>query len=230
MRFIGRTETTKNSSCFNGVYEWRQIDQQRRVTVTPSVAGYLEPEFEWKVNGIGVFNSTALGPPTLSIKTPADTVLDPLYLITTLPPRTVTAKVAAGGNILVLESQLGEPPGDFDVVCTVTEKRLPNGYHTARTNQQAITIAGSFRVMDERFQKDLVNCMHIKATLARKLIEEVVIPRIDKGDPPPVWVEHAVADLQTESERQARQARFLANFVEESSQRWQRPCDTLPPP
>lgn len=212
----GFTETTKHSdrSCFNGAYDWTLFGQSRRVTMTAAAVGYVEPEFGWKVNGIPVFNLTALGPPTLPITSPADTALDPLSIITTLPPRKVTAKVAASGNVLILESQLGAPPGDFDVVCTVTEKRLPNGYHTARSDGRAITIAGSVRVMDERFQTDLDKCIHLAMELARALIEEVVIPRIDKGDPPPVWVERALGKLETEIEQQAHEARFLAHFVE----------------
>ncbi len=213
-QLIGRTQTTKHSICFSGTYEWTLIGQQRRVTVTAAAFGYVEPEFAWKVNGTSVFSSAALGAATLPVTVPAGTALDPLSLLITLPPQTVTAKVGAGDNVLVLESQLGQPPGDFEVECTVTEKRLPNGYHTARTNQQAITLAGSVRVMDERFQKDLANCMHLKSVLARKYIEEVVIPRIDKGDPPSVWVERALGELETEIEQQAHQARFLAHFVE----------------
>ena len=49
---------------------------------------------------------------------------------------------------------------------------------------------------------------------ARAVIEEVVIPRIDKGDPPPVWVERALSKLESKIEQQAHEARFLAHFVE----------------
>ena len=147
------------------------------------------------------------------ISTPADSVLDPLSLITVVAPGTASAKVAASGNVLVLESQIGEPPGDFEVVCSVKEKQLPAGYHSARSDERAITVAGRVRVMDERFQSDLSRCMHLKSVLARELIKEVVIPRLDLGDPASVWVERAIVGLESDVERQAREARFLAHFV-----------------
>ena len=214
VQLIGRTATTRHSICFSGTYEWTLIGQQRRVTLTAAGTGYVEPEFEWKVNGIGIPGAAGLGPATQPISTPADTVLDPLSLITVLAPGTATAKVVASGNVLVLESQVGEPPGDFEVICMVKEKHLPAGYHSARSDERAITVAGRFRVMDERFQSDLASCMHLKSVLARELMEEVVIPRIDLGDPPPVWVERVIAGLESDIERQARQARFLAHFVD----------------
>ncbi len=212
-RLIGTTETTRKSICFHGAYDWTLIGQRRRFTVNASAVGYLEPEFDWKVNGVGVFSAGALGPPTLPISASADTTLDPLSLITTLPPRTATVTVAAAGSVLVLESKPGDPPGDFEVVCTATEKHLPSGYRTSRATSQSITIAGGVRVMDQRFQQDLERCMHLKSVLARQLIEEVVIPRIDKGDPPPIWVERALGELESEIEQQAHQARYLAHFV-----------------
>ena len=60
----------------------------------------------------------------------------------TLPARTVTTKVAAGGNVLVIESELGQPAGDLEVVRTVTESGLPAGYHSARGDTRAVTVTG----------------------------------------------------------------------------------------
>jgi hypothetical protein len=190
------------------------VAQQRRVTVTAAAAGYQEPEFSWKINGVSVFSSGVLGVPTFPITSTAGTALDPLNMITILPPQTATAKVAAAGNVLVLESQAGQWTGDFDVVCTVTEKRLPSGYRTARSHELTVTLAGNIRVMDERFQRDLAACLHLQSVLARKFIEEVVIPRIDLGDPPRVWIERATGLIETEAVQQANETRFLAHFVE----------------
>lgn len=211
---MGYTETTKHSICFSGGYDWTFFGQKRRVTLTAAAAGYIKPEFEWKVNGTPVFNLSALGVATLPITTAAATALDPLSMIATLPPQTVTAKVAAGSNVLILESTLGEPPGDYDITCSVSEQGLPNGYHTSRGDNRAVTVSGGFRLMDERFQTDLEHCMHLKAVLARKLIEEVVIPKIDEGDPPPVWTEYVRATPETEIEHRSQQAHFLAHAVE----------------
>jgi hypothetical protein len=213
---IGITATTKHSICFEGTYEWRLINQKQRITFTATPMGYVEPEFEWKINGHSISNFGSVGAATQSVTTPASIALDPLSMITTLPARTVTAKAAAGNNVLILESQPGEPAGDFEVVCTVTEKHLPKGYHTAREDSRAITVTGSVRVMDERFQKDLAECIYLKSVLARALVEEVVVPKIDKGDPPKVWIEPVLNEPETEIGQQVNKARFLAHVVEES--------------
>jgi hypothetical protein len=216
VQLIGRTATTKNSFCFSGTYDWTLIGERRRVTLTATAIGYVEAEFAWKVNGVSVADSGSLpGVLVQTVTTAGATTLDPLSTITTEAPHTVTARMAAAANVMAIESQIGEPAGAFDVTCTVTEKRLPSGYHTARTDQRAIVVAGSFRSMDERFQSDLAHCMHLKSVLARELIEEVVIPRIDHGDPPEVWVEAVLREAETPSDswRQARDARQLAHFV-----------------
>ena len=67
--------------------------------------------------------------------------------------------------------------------------------------------------MDERCQTDLAKCVHLKSVLARELIEEVVIPRVDLGDPPPVWLDRARTEIESASQRQAHQVRELAAFV-----------------
>jgi hypothetical protein len=209
----GRTATTKHSICFSGSYEWTRFGFVQRVTLTATASGYTDPQFTWTVNK-HPYRSDHLPTVPIPEQTPAGAALDPLGMITDLPPQTVTGMVQAGGDTLILESVLGAASGEFDISCTVTEKDLPHLYHSARSNEEGVTISGSLRAMDERFQSDLDRCMHLKSVLARQLIEEVVIPRIDGGDPPEAWVERPLRRQETEAERQAHQARFLAHFVE----------------
>jgi hypothetical protein len=208
---FGETETTKGGICFKGTYTWELLGVTRKLTVTAVTAGYEQPEFEWQVNGQTIVNASV--PFFETITSPADIVLDPLYQITTLPPATATATASATNNVLVLDIAAGEPAADFDVLCTVKEYGVPDGYHTKRIQEQSVTLGGSFRLMDDRYQQDLANCMALKRTLARALLEEVVIPRIDKGDPPDLWVERVLIGIAEELQTQAQEALFLAHFI-----------------
>jgi hypothetical protein len=53
----------------------------------------------------------------------------------------------------------------------------------------------------------------LKRTLARALLEERVIPRIDKGDPPDLWVERVLIGIEEELETQVQEALFLSHFI-----------------
>jgi hypothetical protein len=55
--------------------------------------------------------------------------------------------------------------------------------------------------------------MALKRTLARALLEERVIPRIDKGDPPDLWVERVLIGIEEELQTQVQEALFLAHFI-----------------
>lgn len=208
---FGETETTKTGICFNGAYTWELLGVARKMTVTAVASGYEEPVFEWQVNGQTIVNASVSFFQTIT--SPADTILDPLYQLVDLPPATATVTASATNNVLVLEIAAGEPTADFDVLCTVKEAVLPDGYRTKRTQEESVRMGGSFRLMDERYQQDLAHCLALKRTLARELIEERVIPRIDEGDPPEAWVERVLIGIEQELQTQVQEALFLAHFV-----------------
>ena len=199
---IGRTETTRRSMCFSGTYGWALFEIKQRAVFTANPAGFVEPQFEWKVNGTPV-HGTATAPDEV-VTAVGGTTTDPLSLITVVAGQTVTAKAGATGNVLVLESQPGAS-ANFDVLCTVTEKNLPSGYHATVARQESATLSGTVRVMDERFQTDLAHCMHLKSVLARNLMKQLNV-YIEKGDPPPRW--------EGPDDKLVKEAEFLARAVD----------------
>jgi hypothetical protein len=210
----GHTEAIKTPICFNGAYKWKLYGEEQRVTVTASAVGYLDPVFNWTVTGVGVSNSSTLDDKNaLLVHAPANRALDPLAVLTNLPPETANAKAFASGNLCVVESVFGQLPADFDVVCTVTENGLPSGYNTGRTESAVASCTGTRREMDERFQEDLRNCLNLQRQLARDVQLAVVIPHIGEGYPSPVWVERSQPGVETETQRQVNETYALASFI-----------------
>jgi hypothetical protein len=208
---FGETEATKGGRCFSGTYTWQLFGVARKTTVTARATGYMQPVFEWQVNGQTIVNASV--PFSQTITSPQLVGLDPLSRLIDITPATVSVTAHATDNVLVLEIALGEPAADFDVTCTVKEFQLPDAYGATRVQDQSVTMGGSFRLMDKRFQDDLAECMARARAFARKLIEEHVIPQIDHGDPPPPWVERALLGIEGELKTEVQEAEFLAHFI-----------------
>jgi hypothetical protein len=208
---FGATEATKGGRCFSGTYTWELFGVARKMTVTATATGYEQPVFEWQVNGQTIVNASV--PFFQTITSPQTVGLDPLSRLTDITPATVSVTAHTTNNVLVMEIASGEPAAAFDVSCTVKEFQLPDGYGATRAQEQSITLGGSFRLMDQRFQDDLAQCIARARAFARKLIEEHVIPQIDRGDPPPPWVERALVAIEGELKAEVQEAEFLAHFI-----------------
>jgi hypothetical protein len=205
----GRTKNTNLSSCFSGTYDWRQFSRGERVTLTVDVSDYIQPKIAWTVSGQSVSDTTTV----VSIE--SDPWLDPLSQIVNVPAVQVAIRaVVYGATSLVMEIAAGDPGVHVHVACSVEDSALPEGYQTKREAEYTAIMAGSFRVMGSAFQVDLQRCILARIKVSEGVLREKVIPRIDKGDPAPVWVVRESIGVGAHAENQKDVALFLAHAIE----------------
>ena len=206
---VGRAETTIKSECFSGSYGWTTWVAPVRVTVSATPQDYVIPIFNWTVNG----QAYAGGFQTITVQ--SKPYLDPLHLITDVAPVSVPLTVSGGGNSIAIDLPATAPGVSLDIVCSVSEWNVPDGYDLTRQDEVVVDAAGTVRIMDQRFQNDFARCVQMAQNLARKLYREQVLPQIDLGDPPPPWVERQLAAISVELREDQREGEFLAHFIED---------------
>ena len=204
----GRTETTLKSRCYSGTYGWYTVVAPLRVTVVATPQNYDIPIYSWSVSG----QAYTGGIQTITVDSNPN--LDPLHLITNVPSVKVALTVSGGGNSIAIDVPASAPGLTLDITCSVSEWNVPDGYGLTRSDEVVSDVAGTIRVMDQRFQDDFEKCVQEAKAFARLLYKEKVIPQIDPGDPPPPWVEHQLKSVSQELKDEQAEAEFLAHFID----------------
>jgi hypothetical protein len=205
----GRAQTTKKSRCYSGTYGWSTMQAPLRVTVAATPLGFDIPIFSWTVNGQAFISGKGLQTVTID----SSPNLDPFHLITDVGPVSVDLMVSGGGNSIAIDVPASAPGVAIDIACSVSEWNVPAGYGLTAQDDTGTNVAGTVRIMDQRFQDDFNRCVQEAKIFARKLYNEKVVPQIDPGDPPPPWVEREFRAVSAELRDQQREAEFLAHFV-----------------
>jgi hypothetical protein len=160
--------------------------QALQVIITADVSTFAKPDITWSVNDNRVYSSA-------SITLPADNSYDPLAAIASIPTENVTVSADVTGaddSVLTLTCPAGGGMVMVTVTCSATDRALPDVYGTKRTQTVEIFLSGRTRFMDPRFSHDRLKCFlgHLRG-LSEALVG--LGPYIDKGDPPPPWVQYA---------------------------------------
>lgn len=210
----GLTTMEKQKECFHGTYRWSLWSQEERADVAAvGLSSFVKPDITWKVRGRQVFSFP------LDFTIPADNVPDPLHAITQLPPRDgiVTARVSDDGNSLTLVIAPGQPAVDLDVSCIVSERAFPASYNLTRQLGLTISLNGSIRLMDARYDHDLNACVASRIQKAKLALIAANIPRGDHGDVIPPWVAQQLGPDNSKAIDEAHQALSLALDVERTA-------------
>ena len=206
----GSTVTSKASKCFSGVYHWSLWQQASHAVVTANLVNYIDPDVTWTINGQQVIGSTW----ATSIICPTDYALEPLALISDLPARTTTVSaILLDLTTLAIDLPAGQLAVDLDVACNVRELRIPDGYPTKAGASTLVGMNGFVRVMDKRFYKEMNVCITEVIQKATVLLVEGNIPRRDKGDPIPPWIDQQLTGISEQILGETRGALFLAADV-----------------
>jgi hypothetical protein len=198
----------ENALCFSGSYGWKLVIFRQRIVVTADVSSYADPDITWNIDGLPSL------PGDFTITRPIYRPADPLSQLISLPETTTAQiRVQTDGSALTIESLLGEGPVNLYIECVVKERNIPEQYGSTSKADGNVSITGSWRIMEERFWKDLERC---KRSLSLKALKVQLEPRIDLGDPPSSWVNRRMLGLERKASIETNEAAMLAKFVEHS--------------
>lgn len=196
----------KNALCFSGSYHWNLFAFAQEAVIKVDVSSYTDPEITWHIDDLPSLSGTS---PTI-VTRPVNRFADPLAQLVNLPESTANIVVQANYDALTIKSTWGQGHVDLYIECIVKETGIPNEYGSVRRTDGSMSITGSFRVMEDRFWKDFDRCKH---ELKRKALEVALYPPIEKGDPPPVWVDRKTLGLDRDVSIETNEVSMLGRMV-----------------
>jgi hypothetical protein len=200
----GKSEVSPGPCFPKGTYEWWVQQHVQRDTFTVNTGHFSSPAFSWKLAGTPVTGTGAL--PVANVATTHPTVAGD-----GAKPQTITLHYHMAGNQLIVTNTPSDGNFAYAVEATVTDLNGASK-RTKRVLANGGWMQGQDLVWDDAYTTARESCWAKLRDAAYRLVERAPWI-IDKGDPPPPWVDRLPDHLRGADRIAVQQIESLAHYV-----------------
>jgi hypothetical protein len=194
-------------------YDWWIQGQKQEQTFRLQIGGFPSPRITWTVAGQTLPASVGGAPTTGTVKFSAATTHPD---VNGAHPQTKSVTVRFSLDFDDTELKVFNDPADgnygFPVVATVAEPQDGTS-RTQRVLTESTWFNGQVLVWEDAYKQARAACDAVLRRYGLRQVE-ILIKQIDRGDPPPPWVDRLPSYVRGTDRERMRELSHLAHYVE----------------
>jgi hypothetical protein len=185
------------------MYQWWVQRHHQQDVWRVTTGGYSQPGYKWTLAGTNISGNGTVSFSTATSHPVAGGSLD------------ATASVTLSFEVHGAELWVTNNPGDgnfsYDVAVEVTDGSGGSS-RTTRSFTDSGWMTGQQVVWEDAYYKARGACAAKMKAYGTRMVERI-LPYIDKGDPPPPWVDNLPAELRGLDRAHVQELEYLAHYV-----------------